>query len=265
MSPAALPRRGRSSPAVVARLSGLRGCEREPVPARNGSARWARLESNQRPLACEASALSSELLARVGRRPRGPSGDARSGARPAAVPLSVHLPGRKIDARAASGPLGTPALCHAASRRAILSEPLANPSTLDRPLPAVRAEAVVLRGGALEPDSAHADANCRTKSGAKSRATSCNAERRESFSLRRGLDSSQIAFTLRITFLCAELSSPPKRRGRPVGVALASSCLCRQGSSGQASLRGPGWSGSHPARRRARARPTSPQRSRPRG
>jgi len=84
----------------------------------------------------------------------------------------------------------------------MFSMPLAYPSTLDRRLSLL---SVVLRGGALEPDPCSPAGNAHAKAGAYSANAFPARGCRESFSLRRGLDSIQSCFKLSITF-CSKLS-----------------------------------------------------------
>jgi hypothetical protein len=125
------------------------------VPPRAPSL-WARLESNQRPLACKASALPFELHARELR-------DKDSNLDPhvqSVVSYRLDDPGpisrlhppprREIDAGASL----VRACCFTFVReRTMFSKPLACSSTLDRRRRLAHIAGVVLRGGALEPAS----------------------------------------------------------------------------------------------------------------
>ena len=77
--------------------------------------------------------------------------------------LSIHVPGRGVDA--AGGPPCTRPRCLARPKPTMLSKPLAYPSTLDhRPPDALSGLDDVLRGGALEPESRARVRKCTGKS-----------------------------------------------------------------------------------------------------
>jgi hypothetical protein len=118
--------------------------------------RWARLESNQRPLPYQRSALPLELPAR---------GRTSISTFRAWCPAGWTIPER----------------C-----KTRFSKPLANPSTLDR---RSSGASVVLRGGALEPEPRSLDRKSAGKSTSVFTSAILRAERRDAFSLRRGLDS----------------------------------------------------------------------------
>jgi len=76
---------------------------------------------------------------------------------------------------------------------------------------------VVLRGGALEPDPCSPVENAQAKAGVYSAIAFPARGCRESFSLRRGLDSIQSCFKLSITF-CSKLSGrPPTKKATRFG------------------------------------------------
>jgi hypothetical protein len=135
--------------------------------------RWAELESNQRPLPYQRSALPLELPAQApgqGLEPRSPRSERGV--------LPLDDPGMCVS-------YVSPGSC-----RTMLSMPLAYPSTLDRRFRRARRECVVLRGGALEPVSSRPARNPQAKANAYSPAQFPARDAEESFSLRRGLDSS---------------------------------------------------------------------------
>jgi hypothetical protein len=79
---------------------------------------------------------------------------------------------------------------------------------------------VVLRGGALEPDPCAPAGKAQAKADANSAIAFPARGCRESFSLRRGLDSIQSCFKLSITFCSKIVWSPTNKKGDPVWVAL---------------------------------------------
>ncbi len=96
---------------------------------------------------------------------------------------------------------------------------------------------VVLRGGVLEPDPCSPVGNVHAKAGAYSAVGFPALGCRESFSLRRGLDSIQSCFKLSITFWSTLSGRLPTKKATRLGRPRLA-CFCGQRSSAGSSQQG---------------------------
>ena len=136
--------------------------QRGALPSELSAARWARLDSNQQHHVCKTRALPlsySPLMLQI--RDKGSNLDLHV---QSVASCRLDDPGVMCLRMSRSAGLAQPC-------RTMFSMPLAYPSTLDRlPAKAQGRAAVVLRGGALEPDALHVSGNPQAKAHA-------NAER----------------------------------------------------------------------------------------